>query len=115
MLNSGGLINYKTTTTPTRTEKRASSQDTIYLAVLPPHKGREADHETEDPQTGDQHFGPRGGHDAGVRYGPRHGHVAVQRDGAQVEDGRGAHPDVQGQPHVAPDVSKYPHLESETT
>ena len=36
------------------------------------------------------------------------GLVAVDGDGAQVEDGGGAHEDVEGEPHVAEDFSEDP-------
>lgn len=51
------------------------------------------------------------GHDAGVGDWTRHGDITIQRNGTQIENGSGAHPDVQCQPHVAPDVTEYPDLE----
>lgn len=39
------------------------------------------------------------------------GQIAVQADGAQVEDGGGAHPDVDGQPYRAPELAENPQVE----
>lgn len=78
--------------------------------VLPPDQRREADEEGQNPHSGDQQLGAARAHDRGVRDGPRDRQVAVQRDGAQVQDGRRAHPHVHRQPDGAPRVAKQPHL-----
>lgn len=52
------------------------------------------------------------GHNTGISNGTRYGNVTVERYGAQVEYGRGAHPDVQRQPHLAPHITEYPHLQT---
>ena len=82
------------------------SEEGVGLVVLPPDQWREADEEGEHPHAGDQQFGAARIHDRRVRNGPRHRHVAVQRDGAQVQDGRRAHPHVHRQPDGAPRIAE---------
>lgn len=83
----------------------------VDLPVVPADQRREADDEAEEPHDGEQHLGPQRRHDGRVRHGPRDGQVPVQADGAQVQNGRGAHPDVDGEPHGAPDLAEDPQVE----
>ena len=69
------------------------------LFILPTDQRWEADHEGQDPKPCDQRLRSLPTHDARIADRPRDGHVAVQGDGAQVEDGGCAHPDVDGQPY----------------
>lgn len=92
--------------------KHKNKTTSIYthFLLLPPDQRREADHKGQHPQPGDERLGPPGGHDARVGDGTRDGDVAIERDRAQVQDGRGAHPDVDGEPHAAPHVTEDPYL-----
>ena len=81
------------------------------LTVVPAHQGREADEEAEEPDDGQQDLGPPRGHDRRIGHWASHGQIAVQGDGAQVQNGRRAHPHVDGQPDRAPDLAEDPHVE----
>lgn len=83
----------------------------IDLAVVPSDQRRETNDETEEPNDGQKYFGAGRCHDRWVGDGPRDGQVAIQTDGAQVEDGGGAHPDVDGQPDGAPNFTENPHVQ----
>lgn len=60
--------------------------------------------------TCDEQLGSFRRHDARVRHRARHCDVPIQRDGAQVQDGRCAHPYVHSKPDGTPHVTEDPHL-----
>lgn len=107
--NKGESISIRIPKMKIQKKKTQTTRDTYFL-LLPPDQRREADHKGQHPQPGDERLGPPGGHDARVGDGTGDGHVAVERNRAQVQYRRGAHPDVDGQPHAAPHVTEDPYL-----
>lgn len=79
--------------------------------VLPADQRREADDEGQDPDSGDENFCPSRRHDRGIVDRTGYGDVAVEGDGAEVKDGRGAHPNVYRQPDGTPEITEYPNLQ----
>lgn len=75
-----------------------------------PNQRRKADREAEHPDETDKELRAAHGHDAGVLHWTGHGDVAVEGDGAQVQDGSGAHPHIHGEPAFAPETAEDPHL-----
>lgn len=83
----------------------------VDFAVVPADQRWETNDETQEPDDGQKNLGPERRHDGGIGNGPGDGQVAIQADGAQIQDGSRAHPDVDGQPDGAPNLTENPHVQ----
>ena len=77
-------------------------------ALVPANQRREADDERQHPDADDEQARPARRHDGRVLDRATDGDVAVEADGAQVEDGSGAQPDVDCQPDATPQCAERP-------
>lgn len=77
--------------------------------VVPADQRRRTDHRARDPHQRHRPHDPRRGAFLRVRYWLRDGLVPVQRDGAQVQYGRGAAHHVARQPQLAHHAAEQPH------
>ena len=83
----------------------------IDFAVVPADQRWETNDETQEPNDGQKDFRSKWRHNGWIGNGTSDGQVAIETDGAQIQDRRRTHPDVDGQPNGAPNLTENPHVQ----
>lgn len=79
-------------------------------AAIPADQRWEADQERHQPNDKDHHLCSTRRHQRPVLDGTRDCEVSIHGNGTQVQDGSGAHPHIDDEPALAPDLPKDPHI-----
>lgn len=88
----------------------ASARSLLVFDGAGEEETRRADQKTADPDDGDSATGSELGDEHRIVERLDDGDVSIDRDGHQVVDRGGAHPDVQCQPDSTPRLTEYPVL-----